>query len=339
MLLYKKARLLSGLLVCMLTLSIASAKGTDFPKYMVFASDPQFPWTESSDNGEDERSGEKYSRSRFLIESQYSSIADFRRSVSTDPRQVPVMINGDMTAYGHGGERSTVRSILDEQLAGIYDYGLGNHDYVGNVDDCLLNNCAAGSVIDLKERYWGKVASMDLGLRSSGLGKTFYGSLAYSKQFGDVHVVQLNNEPTHSSSFSSGFLLSPTNFEITPALDWLEQDLKKARAQDKIIILNMHQVYDWKGSEEQISRFRQMIEKYKVTAVFGGHDHWGAGLYPQSRVDETFGEVPVYLSGSASQKTYLIAGFTEDRKSLGVSIIRDGNWAGSDIDTYVTVNR
>lgn len=339
MLLHKQSALLASALLCTLVLNAKSMASSDLPKYMVFASDPQYPWTESSDHGREESTADKHARSRFLIESQYSSIADFRRSVSTDPNHVPVMINGDITAFGHGDERSTVRSILDEKLDGVYDYGLGNHDYANNVDDCFQNNCAAGSVLDLKDRYWGKVSSMDLGLRSSGLGKAYYGSLAYSKQFGDVHMVQLNMEPTYAVNFSSGFFLSPTDFEITPALDWLERDLKTARAQDKIILLNMHKAYDWQGSDEQIARFRKMIEQYKVTAVFAGHDHWGRGLYSQQGVEDTFGEVPVYVSGSASQKTYLIVGFTGDRKSLEVNVIKDGNWAEREIDTYIIVQR
>lgn len=135
---------------------------------------------------------------------------------------------------------------------------------------------------------------MDLAARDKTFGKIYYGSLAYSKSFGDVHMVQLNNEPTYAVNFSSGNPLAPTDFEITPALDWLEQDLKRAREQDKIIILNMHKVYDWAGNDEQIFRFKKMIEQYKVTAIFGGHDHWGAGSYFDWGMDERFGNVPVF---------------------------------------------
>ncbi|MHC8298915.1 hypothetical protein [Pseudomonas sp. ZS1P83] len=58
-------------------------------------------------------------------------------------------------------------------------------------------------------------------------------------EFGDVHLVQLNNEPTYAVNFTSGNPIARTSFEITDALDWLERDLKSARAQGKIIILNM----------------------------------------------------------------------------------------------------
>ncbi|CAI8807996.1 Metallophos domain-containing protein [Pseudomonas jessenii] len=305
-------------LLCPLLLAVAA---TETPKHLVLVSDPQYPWSDLTDEGLPGNDA----RAKELVELQYSDIADFRRRNGGASR-IPVMINGDITAFGHGSERSYMKEVFERKLEGIYDYGLGNHDYANNVDDCFLNNCAAGSIVELKERYWGKADSMDLGIRSSGLGKIYYGSLAYSKNFGDVHMVQLHNEPTYAVEFSSGNPLGPTAFEITPALDWLERDLRSARQQGKIIILNMHKVYDWKGTSEQIARFQQMIETYRVTAIFGGHDHWGAGSWFDWGKSERFGYVPVFLSGSASQQTYLIASFSDDKQSLAISVVRGNNW-------------
>jgi cytolysin (calcineurin-like family phosphatase) len=293
------------------------------PQHMVFASDPQYPWSDLTDKGGSDPN--KEARSKELIELQYSDIASFR-ALNGGAHRIPVMINGDITAFGHRNERSYMRGVFETKLLGRYDYGLGNHDYANNVDDCFLNNCAAGSIVELKERYWGKADSMDLGIRSSGLGKIYYGSLAYSKNFGDVHMVQLHNEPTYAVDFSSGNPLAPTAFEITPALDWLERELRTARQQGKIIILNMHKVYDWNGTAEQIARFQQMIETYRVTAIFGGHNHLGAGTWFDWGKSERFGNVPVYLSGSASQQTYLIASFSDDKQSLDISVVRNSNW-------------
>lgn len=301
----------------------SSVAFAEAPQHMIFASDSQYPWSDLTDKNEQDPN--KEARSRELIELQYSDIASFR-SLNGGAHRIPVMINGDITAFGHGRERSYMREVFEKKLLGLYDYGLGNHDYANNVDDCFLNNCAAGSINDLKTRYWGKGVSMDLGARSTGLGTIYYGSLAYSKGFDDVHLVQLNNEPTYTVNFTSGNPLARTSFEITDALDWLERDLKSARAQGKIIILNMHKVYDWAGDDAQISRFKQMINHYKVTAVFGGHDHWGVGIHMYSRKWELFGEVPVFMSGSASQQTYLIASFTDDRQSLKISAVHNSNW-------------
>ncbi|TVT84840.1 metallophosphoesterase [Pseudomonas sp. H3(2019)] len=328
---FKTAKVL-GCLALSSLMSVACA--ADPPRHMVFVSDSQYPWSDLTDDNLPDPN--KEARSKELIELQYSDISSFRK-LNGGASRIPVMINGDITAFGHGGERSYMKSVFENKLEGLYDYGLGNHDYANNVDDCFLNNCAAGSVNDFKDRYWGKVESMDLAARSSGGGTVYYGSLAYSKSVGDVHLVQLNNEPTYTVSFTSGNPLAPKAFEITPALDWLEKDLKKAREQGKIIILNMHKVYRWDGNDEQISRFNQMIEKYKVTAVFGGHDHWGAGEHFTWNKSKFFGDVPVFLSGSASQQTYLIASFSADRQSLTVSVVRNSNWPSRKVETVIPV--
>lgn len=317
-----------GLLVCVISIAAQAAESSYPPNHLIFTSDPQFPWTESSDNGWEESSSDRDKLSRWLIETQYSDVANFRSNYSQDPNRIPVMINGDMTAFGHGGERSTTKSILDKQLGGIYDYGLGNHDYENNINDCNFpeNNCAAGSVVELKDRYWGRVDTFDLAARSEGRTKIFYGSLAYSRAVGDVHLIQLNNEPTYSVNFSSGFPLNKVNFEISDALDWLERDLQSARNQGKIIVLNMHKPDRWKGDSEQIARFKEMIERYKVTAVFAGHLHNSPGQYDGWNSKTYFGAVPVFLSGGASNQTYLIASFAQDRKTLTVHQVNGNHW-------------
>ena len=308
--------------------SVYSAQDDYLPKHLIFTSDPQYPWTESSDFGWEESTSEKERRSQWLIQTQYSDVANFRNNVATRPDRVPVMINGDMTAFGHGGQRSTVKSILDKQLGGIYDYGLGNHDYENNVNDCSFpeNNCAAGSINDFKERYWSRVENIDLAARVESGAKVYYGSLAYSKTVGDVHLVQLNNEPTYAVEFNSGFPFNRVRFEITDALDWLERDLQRAHTQGKIIILNMHKPDGWQGSDEQIKRFKTLITRYPVTAVFAGHLHNDPGEYSRWNRRGYFGDVPVFLSGGASNQTCLIADIAPDRKTLKVHQVNGNNW-------------
>ncbi|MHC8298916.1 hypothetical protein [Pseudomonas sp. ZS1P83] len=80
-----------------------------------------------------------------------------------------------------------------------------------------------------------------------------------------------------------------------------------------------------------------MIEQYKVTAVFGGHDHWGVGIHRFSKKWELFGEVPVFMSGSASRQTYLIGSFTEDRKSLKISAAHKSNWPSREVVRLIPV--
>lgn len=308
--------------------NVCSAQDELLAQYLVFTSDPQYPWTESSDHGWKESSSERAQRSQWLIESQYADVADFRRNFSIEPSAIPVMINGDLTAFGHGNQRSTVKALLEAKLGEHYDYGLGNHDYENNVNDCSFpeNNCAAGSILDMKDKYWGKVAGFDLFAREESGSKVFYGSLAYSRTVGDVHLVQLNNEPTYTVSFTSGFPLSRIRFEIADALDWLERDLQQARNAGRIILLNMHKAEKWKGSSEQIARFKAMIERYRVTAVFAGHLHNDPGKYFGWNREEYFGDVPVFLSGGASNQTYLITEITRDRQTVKVHQVNGNHW-------------
>jgi hypothetical protein len=291
------------------------------PTHLVFASDPKFPSSEKSDSREDESAADTETRSRWLIDAQYSSIADFRTQ-SGGAAAVPVMINGNLTAFGRDSERSYIKAVLQNKLGNVYDYGLGNHDYDFNVATC--SDCAAGSVDDLKNRYWGKVPNMDLAARASGFTKTWYGSLAYSRDFGDVHLIQLNNEPTYEANFSTQSVFSTTAYEITSSLDWLERDLKQARTQGKIILLNLHQPFKWSVNESEIMRFKTMIEDYGVTAVFSANAHKQSGMYPSSNY--IYGDIPLFMSGSAALQSWLYASFSADRKQLTVNVIDGNDW-------------
>jgi len=303
--------------LCLVSLTSLASANEGMPQHMVFASDPQYPWTEKSDSGEDESSADFEKRAKWLVETQFASIAQFRTEMGGQAA-VPLMINGDMTAFGHGWQRSFIGSMLKKHFGDHVLYGLGNHDYQNNVNDCFSESCAAGSIVDYRDHHVGKVDEFDLEVTGSFVNKHYLGSLAYSKNMGEVHLVQLNNEPTYAVKISHA--LNPTTFDITASLDWLENDLRIARAQGYAIIINMHKPYEWKGSWDQEKRFREMIEKYQVTAMFAGHFHDEGGSHTY------MGSVPMFLSGSASQQTYLTATFSKDRKQLEVSLVEDNQW-------------
>ena len=303
--------------LCLLSLSSFASANEGVPLHMVFASDPQYPWTEKSDSGEDEPSADFEKRSKWLVENQFASIAQFRNEMGGQAA-VPLMINGDITAFGHGWQRSFMKTMLNKHFGDQFLYGLGNHDYQNNVNDCFSESCAAGSIVDYRDHHVDKVDQFDLEVSGSFLNKHYLGSLAYSKNIGEVHLVQLNNEPTYQVKIFHA--LNPTSFDIKQSLDWLESDLRIARTQGYAIIINMHKPYDWTGSWEQQKRFREMLEKYQVTAMFAGHYHGEGGnqIY--------MGSVPMFLSGAASQQTYLTASFSKDRKQLEVSLVEGNQW-------------
>ncbi|RON39925.1 metallophosphoesterase [Pseudomonas brassicacearum] len=310
----KVKRLVLGL--CLLSTAPLAYSVEGAPRHMIFASDTQYPWTDKLDRREPESDADFKSRSKWLVETQFASIADFRKNNAQS--HVPLMINGDITAFGHGWQRSYMNSTLKKYFKDDYLYGLGNHDYENNVNDCFSNSCAAGSIVEFKEHHEGKVDNFDLKITGSFLSRLYSGSLAYSKNIGDVHMVQLNNEPTYTTRISHA--LNPTTFDITSTLDWLENDLKVARTQGYIIIINMHKPEETMGNSEQVSRFYQMIRKYEVTAIFAGHYHQNGGDSYEVN------GVPIYLSGATSQQTYLIASFSDDRKQLHINLVKNNQW-------------
>lgn len=320
----------ASVLACLWLLSLMPVAHSieNMPRHMVFASDPQYPWTNKTDSREPEPDAEFKVRAKWLVETQFASIADFRSRFG-GPANVPLMINGDMTAFGHGWQRSYINSTLEKYFNKDFLYGLGNHDYANNVDDCFSNSCAAGSIVDYKEHHEGQVDDFDLKVDGGFLNKRYSGSLAYSKNIGEVHLVQLNYEPTYEVNISHP--LNPTTFNITHALDWLENDLRMARAQGYAIIVNMHAPDQWKGTWEQQRRFAAMVAKYEVTAIFAGHYHVEGGS------TQYIGGVPTFLSGSASQETYLIASFSEDRKQLHVNLVEKNQWQTRELVRTVAV--
>lgn len=310
------------LLTGSLTLWLASMTAHAAPSMLVFASDPQYPWTPYSDDKEDMPETANRALSRDLIEAQYKSIADLRKA--HPDQDVPVMINGDMTAYGHGWQRDYLYRTLDALLDGDYYFGLGNHDYQNNIGNCFNNGCARDSLFDLHGRMQAKVDSMALYIEKTGWNETWVGSLAYSKRFGDVQLIQLNNAPTYQASFSAWQGVKTYDFRINGSLDWLEAQLKRARADNMTIVLNMHKPNGWQTSAEDLRRFRTMINTYGVSAVFAGHLHKYGGRYYEA---DYFGAVPLFLSGSASQRTYLTAEIDREKRHMRVSKVADNDWA------------
>ena len=94
----------------------------------------------------------------------------------------------------------------------------------------------------------------------------------------------------------------------------------------------MHKPNDFMGDWSQEKRFRDMIDKYEVTAIFAGHlhGHGGAIWYTNG--------VPGFISGSASQQTYLIASFSEDRKNLHVYAVDNNQWQKRELIATVPVS-
>ncbi|MGR5863577.1 metallophosphoesterase family protein [Bacillus cereus] len=125
-------------------------------------------------------------------------------------------------------------------------------------------------------------------------------------------------------------------FTLESSLDWLEKDLEQASVAGKPIVINLHEPDGWGWNPDTFSpskypnlesgpnqRFINLLKTYDVKAVFAGHHHEKYGLY-ETDYKQYFGDVPVFLSGSAPNKTYLIAEYKENE--LKVYGVKNNDW-------------
>ncbi|WP_122266596.1 metallophosphoesterase [Pseudomonas syringae] len=316
-------------------------------RHIIFASDPQYPWSKDKKNIEDSlgalphqqsqdvllpsRSSVNEVSTEDLIRNQYSAIQKWRAGAMGGTGNNPVIINGDMTAFGHGDERAFLYGTLDSILSTNWYFGLGNHDYKNNVGNCQNNGCARDSMNDLIGRMGGN--NMDYSLDNGGglpPTKRYSGSFAYYKDLGRVRYIQLNLEPSYINWFYSlgtPLVRSKYEFDIQSPVEngWLERVLIDARAQRKFVIIGMHDPAEWTYSpnsrtREILTRFRNLLKLYDVSAIFAGHFHASAGRY-----SSTYDGVPVFLSGSATEETFLIVDVNESSSLFQVWLVKNNN--------------
>lgn len=238
----------------------------------------------------------------------YGNIDRITEQIRTDRQAsyyVPLIINGDLTEFGHGNERKAMQRKMKQANASrpgpLMLPGMGNHDYDQNVGDCGNNGCARDSVCDML--MWVKTLSpASFDYRWDNSKRTHRGSFAYSVDVGRVRVVQLHLEPTYTRYFETGGGFAhnkKARFSITSAMDWLERDLKTASERGQYVIVNLHKRSGWQDTAVRDDRFRKLLEQHKVVAVFAGH------LHNQLGAAGTIGKVPVFQTGAMLAESYL----------------------------------
>ncbi|TCV94092.1 calcineurin-like phosphoesterase family protein [Luteibacter rhizovicinus] len=321
-------RAVFGALALLGLVSAAHAQTLDeIPRTMIVTSDPQYPWTDKMDQGNsDESDSKKERRSEELIREQYNSIAGYRRA--RPGMNIPVVINGDLTAYGHGWQRSKMSSLY-RILGDNYYLGLGNHDYDNNIrqsngSGCANNGCARDSLDGLRDHVKSRnVLAFDFTDHTGAFGGEFDGSYAYAfeaKGFERVANIQLNNYPTYEVSFTTNKTFN-YKFNVTSSLPWLHELMPRLNASTRdfdFMLIHVHQP-EWDAGSG--NAFTELVRANKVPVVFAGHLHGRMGRY----YSRNFGNVPVFLSGSASQRTYLIVEHYPKAKVLRVYGVRNND--------------
>ncbi|QWH75453.1 hypothetical protein EXW59_00815 (plasmid) [Bacillus mycoides] len=283
-------------------------------------SDPQYPWTNNTDAGIPEDDDTKKRRSEELIREQYNNVNNYMNNL---PSGVPgaVLINGDMTAFGHGNEWDKINSLVGI-LNRPYYFGLGNHDIENNFNACANNGCFKNSLNYLQGhvRRHNNIPSSQFDYSvQEGIGGTWacstrerrQGSFAYAFDMGNICFIQLQHNPSMNKHAD----ITSTNcheYHIYPNRNWVENQLRRARDSGKIIIVNVH--FRPNIPLDYINLFQQ----YGVVVTFDGHMHSQLGNFASG------GGIPNFRSGSASQRTYLILEQYADR--LEIYTVRDNNW-------------
>ncbi|PQQ26024.1 hypothetical protein C6H64_18775 [Photorhabdus luminescens] len=263
-------------------------------------SDPQ-PWRldpETGDPNADKKPWEELNR----------KVANSINNIYESNHLVFGIVNGDLTEFGRVSTRRSLDKIYTSKIKFPLFMGLGNHDYANNVNDCTYpegldfsrNACARSAVFDMAERI--SDYSKELNNFSYDYDhETWKGSLSYSWDFGDIHYIQLQNYPTYSVNLNH--YISPTIY-ITKSLEWLESDLKSAQTRGKAAVLNFHDGYDHfisNSSYAEKEKFKSLIKKYNVMAVFVGHSH-----FLKEYNSSIFGNAKVYDSGALFKGDFFI---------------------------------
>jgi hypothetical protein len=148
-------------------------------EYYAMTADPQYPWLETE------------AKSRDVILEQYTLLNTLKKTYGDAYRGT--IINGDITAFGHDWQWKFMKQALGT-LNHPYWYGLGNHDYDNNVNDCALheNRCAIRSVRNLVDHINSApdVQAVDYsvisGYKRAALDTTYTGSFSYSFDIGGI---------------------------------------------------------------------------------------------------------------------------------------------------------
>lgn len=323
---------------CLLPAAVLSgciASATAANHHLVFASDTQYPWTEKSDSGATESESTTKSRSYDFIMKQARATRAYREA-NGGLAKVPLFINGDITAFGHGWQRKVMYGAPFAAYGKNFYWILGNHDYQNNVDDCADNGCARDMVHDMRgtieDTY--RFRYFDDNKQDNGWAR-YTGSLAYSMQFGQLLTLHLQNEPTYTKKFESG----RSTIHITSSLDFLERELRWARLAGKDVILNMHKApFDnWTaqaGSADR-TRFINLMKDNEdiILGIFAGHLHRSIGIRSM------IGRIPVYLSGAPHYETFLTATYDDEARSLRVFKVAGNDWKSNSAEIGMSQTR
>jgi len=326
---------------------------------LTFSSDPQYIWYDDVNPQGLTTDDEIKGNSARQIRQQYADmnkLADERWKEGKTSVQGAI-ITGDLTAAGHPEQIDFMTNSLQTLAMNSYP-SLGSRDYFDNVDSFRDDNWGANHMVsrfaflsvelnlpikfssffcDTQVKWMYEwlglnhdilnLTSYDMFHRSYYLfpdfRTDFYGSASYSFNINNVHFLQLQNYPTYVNQWNGwdDTKHAYRNYVyIKSSMSWLENDLAKARNRGDSIIVCLHDYVDkFQGAAK--ATFERIMEKYQVSAIFGGHIHDQIGM-PSNSTNAT-SNIPFFFAGSSTYQQYLVADFDIQNNVLQVQGRRD----------------
>uniref|UniRef100_A0A8R1DV50 Metallophos domain-containing protein n=2 Tax=Caenorhabditis japonica TaxID=281687 RepID=A0A8R1DV50_CAEJA len=161
---------------------------------------------------------------------------------SLDQKPAALIINGDLTDFGHHHQLQEFRQFWYNNFSIPFLLGLGNHDYENNINDCALNFCAHTMLSWYAEYVKNRSLVADIERKTINFDVEFSGSLAYTERVCSssgktcAFVIQLNNAIDYSVSFSSVFV----QWNLTSPMKYVHNELNLLKGTSLPILLNMH---------------------------------------------------------------------------------------------------
>ncbi|CAO4385523.1 unnamed protein product [Caenorhabditis nigoni] len=186
---------------------------------------------------------------------------------SLDYKPAALVINGDLTDFGHLHQLHEFRQVWYNNFPIPFILGLGNHDYQNNIDDCALNFCAHTMLSWYADYVKNMSLIADIQRKTVNFDVEFTGSLAYTERVCSgsgklcAYIIQLNNAIDYNVQFSSLFV----KWNISSPMKYLHNELNLLGSTSLPILLNMHQC-----ESMHIHKIRMMLKRWmsNVKTIF-----------------------------------------------------------------------
>lgn len=181
---------------------------------------------------------------------------------SLDYKPAALVINGDLTDFGHLHQLHEFRQVWYNNFPIPFILGLGNHDYQNNINDCALNFCAHTMLSWYADYVKNMSIVADIQRKTVKFDVEFTGSLAYTERVCStseklcVFVIQLNNAIDYNVEFSSLFV----KWNISSPMKYLHNELNLLGSTSLPILLNMHQC-----ESIHIHKIKMMLRRWMST--------------------------------------------------------------------------